>query len=73
MRVRELLVDRRDAGCAVLVSSHHLDQLARVADRITVLHRGRVVGSLDPDGSELENAFFEQVRAADGVAVGGHR
>ena len=73
VRVRELLVDRRDAGCAVLVSSHHLDQLARVADRITVLHRGRVVGSLDPDGTELEDAFFEQVRVADGVAVEAHR
>ena len=63
--VRELLVGRRDEGGAVLVSSHHLDQLARVADRITVLHRGRVVGRLDPDGTDLENTFFATVHAAD--------
>ena len=67
--VRELLVEGRDQGRAVLVSSHHLDQLARVADRITVLHRGRVVGTIDPAGTDLENTFFELVGAADGVTV----
>ena len=70
--VRELLLDRRDAGAAVLVSSHHLDQLARVADRITVLHRSRVVGPLDPSGADLENTFFATVHAAD-TERGGHR
>ena len=63
--VRELLGELRGAGAAVLVSSHHLDELARTADRITVLHRGRRVGALDPDHAELERAFFELVRAAD--------
>lgn len=71
--VRELLIDRRDTGRAVLVSSHHLDQLARVADRITVLHRGRLVGPLDPDGTDLENTFFELVHAADEVTGEAHR
>lgn len=70
--VRELLIDRRGTGSAVLVSSHHLDQLARVADRITVLHRGRIVGSLDPAGTDLENAFFELVHAADADAENDH-
>ncbi len=71
--VRQLLVQLRDEGCAVLVSSHHLDQLARVADRITALHRGTVVGQLDPDGDDLENTFFALVSAADGVDVEGRR
>ena len=38
------------SGGAVLVTSHHFDELARVADRVDVLHRGRVVDSLTPDG-----------------------
>lgn len=63
--VRELLVECRDAGCAVLVSSHHLDQLARVADRISVLHRGGLVGALDPAGVDLERRFFELVHRVD--------
>lgn len=63
--IRELLRASADRGAAVMVSSHHFDQLARVADRITVLHRGRVVGKLDADGADLEQQFFEMVHAAD--------
>lgn len=63
--VRSLLVDTRDRGGAILVSSHHLDELARVADRITVMHRGRIVGTLDPDGIDLERRFFEAVYEAE--------
>lgn len=63
--VRDVLRELRSDGVAVLVSSHHLDQLARIADHITVLHRGRCVGSLEPDGVDLERTFFELVHAAD--------
>lgn len=68
--IRDLLTRFRDRGAAVLVSSHHLDQLARVADRITVLHRGRAAGELDPAGTELETVFFELVYAADTALSG---
>lgn len=67
--VRELLGQVRAAGAAVLVSSHHLDELARIADRITVLHRGRVVGGLDPTGVDLERTFFAMVHDADAAAT----
>jgi len=63
--IRELLRERAEAGAAILVSSHHLDQVARIADRITVLHRGRRIGRLDPTGFDLETLFFEQVYEAD--------
>lgn len=63
--VRGLLRDMSGRGAAVLVSSHHFDQLARVADSVTVIHSGRVAGTLDPDGLELEQRFFDLVRDAD--------
>ncbi|HEX6221531.1 MAG TPA: ABC transporter ATP-binding protein [Acidimicrobiia bacterium] len=63
--VRDLLREQASLGAAILVSSHHLDQLARVADAITVMHRGRVVGALDPSDSDLEQRFFDLVREAD--------
>jgi ABC-2 type transport system ATP-binding protein len=63
--IRELLRVSAGHGAAVLVSSHHLDQLARVADRISVFHRGREVGGLDPAGIDLEQQFFDLVRMAD--------
>ncbi len=62
---RSMLQQRAAAGAAVLVSSHHFDQLARVADVISVLHRGRIVGSLDPTGTDLEQEFFDLVREWD--------
>ncbi|MCK8610665.1 ABC transporter ATP-binding protein [Agromyces sp. C10] len=60
----ELLALAAD-GAGVLVSSHHLDEVARVADRITVVNAGRVVGALDPAGADLERAFFARVHADD--------
>lgn len=65
IRVREALRHRADDGAAILVSSHHLDEVARIADEITVINRGRVVGGLDPGGTDLERAFFAQVREDD--------
>jgi ABC-2 type transport system ATP-binding protein len=37
--VRRLLDDRRAAGCAILVSTHNLDEAERLADRVAVLQR----------------------------------
>jgi ABC-2 type transport system ATP-binding protein len=62
---RDLLTRAAGEGAAVLVSSHHFDQLARVAHRITVLHRGTVVGTLDPNGIDLEQSFFDLVHEWD--------
>jgi ABC-2 type transport system ATP-binding protein len=63
--LRELLVARAATGAGVLVSSHHLDEVARVAHRISVLNHGRVIGTLDPAGRELERTFFRLVHADD--------
>ena len=66
LELRRLLLDRAHGhGCGVLVSSHHLDEVARIADHITVLHRGRVVGELDPGGLDLEHRFFDMVYSAE--------
>jgi ABC-type multidrug transport system, ATPase component len=63
--LREALVRRAAAGAGVLVSSHHLDEVARVAHRITVINGGRVIGSLDPHGIDIERSFFALVHADD--------
>lgn len=63
--LRGLLAEATARGGAVLVTSHHFDELARVADRVEVLHRGRVVDSLTPDGPDLERTFFDTILAAD--------
>lgn len=63
--LREALVRRAADGAGVLVSSHHLDEVARIADRISVLNRGRIIGTLDPGTADVERAFFAMVYADD--------
>ncbi|SFA93232.1 ABC-2 type transport system ATP-binding protein [Amycolatopsis marina] len=63
--LRETLLRRVGDGAGVLVSSHHLDEVARIAHRVSVLNHGRIVGVLDPDTPDLERAFFDSVHADD--------
>ena len=44
--VRTLLDQRRAAGCAILLSTHNLDEASRIADRVAVLHERLV--AFDP-------------------------
>jgi ABC-2 type transport system ATP-binding protein len=68
MIVRRILRARaHDLGAAVFVSSHHLDEVARVADRISVLNAGRIIGRLEPDALDLERRFFEMIYADSGA------
>ena len=63
--LRDQLTRRAGEGSAILVSSHHLDEVARIADRVLLLNAGRLIGKLDTTGPDLEHAFFERVRADD--------
>lgn len=63
--LRDALRLRAAAGAAILVSSHHLDEVARIADRITVLNAGHVIGTLDPGLADIEQAFFQRVLVDD--------
>lgn len=53
----------RDGGAAVVLFSEELDEIQELADRVIVLHRGRVVGELGRNPS----------RAALGALMLGHR
>jgi ABC-2 type transport system ATP-binding protein len=67
--LREALLRRAAGGAGILVSSHHLDEVARIADRISILNAGRVIGTLDPHETDLERTFFAQVLADDEAAA----
>ncbi len=45
--VRARLREQRDRGCAVLLVSLDLDEVLELADRVVVLHGGRVTGAFD--------------------------
>lgn len=49
-RVIDLVKTLRDEGIAVLLISHSLQEIFSLTDRITVLHSGRRVGTVDSSG-----------------------
>lgn len=63
--LREQLTQRAADGAAILVSSHHLDEVSRIADRVLLLNAGRLIGQLDTSKADLERAFFERIREDD--------
>ena len=69
IELRRIIADRAAHGVAVFVSSHHLDEMARLASTISVMHDGRIVGTLPPDGIDLERQFFRTVEAASSGAT----
>jgi len=74
-QVKDLLLQRVREGCTVILTTHILEIAERLAERISIIQRGRIVaqGSLDElraqaagtgGGSTLEDVFLELTRAA---------
>lgn len=47
-RVREVLRQVAHEGCAIILSTHDVATLERLADRVLVQHDGRLAGEIDP-------------------------
>ncbi len=47
-RVQSLVRELRDAGTAILLATHDLEQVFAIADRIVVLRQGRLVADVSP-------------------------
>ena len=67
----DLLRARAERGCAVLLSSHQLHEVARLADRVVMVGGGRVladqaVASASP--ADLEEQYFTLTAGADRAA-----
>ena len=47
--IRNIIAKERDRGCAILITTHELDEAERQADRLVIMNHGRVVaeGTLD--------------------------
>jgi ABC-type uncharacterized transport system ATPase subunit len=61
--VQTALLERRDAGCAVLLVSDDLDEVLLMSDRIVVMYEGRVMGTFDRRDADVE---------VIGLLMGGH-
>jgi simple sugar transport system ATP-binding protein len=63
VQVREALIARRDAGCAVLLISDDLDEVMMMSDRVAVMYEGHVLGVFERRHADREHI---------GLLMGGH-
>ncbi len=52
--IHRKLVELRDSGCAILLVSAELEEVTSLADRLLIIHEGRIVGEVDPKVATLE-------------------
>lgn len=77
-QVKDVLLARVRAGCTVIMTTHILDVAERMAERIGIIARGRLVaeGTLDDlrhlageGGASLEDVFLELVQEREAIAT----
>jgi signal transduction histidine kinase/ABC-type multidrug transport system ATPase subunit len=79
-QVEELITSLRQQGTTILLVSHDIEQMFRLADRIVVLRHGRVAGDVRPDaahpdevaallsGQRVESSARRQLTRLHGLA-----
>ena len=72
--LRRFLRELRDEGRCVLFSSHVMQEVTALCDRIVVIAQGRVVAAGSPDElrvetgqSNLEDAFVKAIGSDEGL------
>ena len=46
--IHKQIMDKRNAGCAILLVSADLDELYRLSDRMVTIYEGQITGEFDP-------------------------
>ncbi|HEY2321083.1 MAG TPA: ATP-binding cassette domain-containing protein [Solirubrobacteraceae bacterium] len=65
--VLRLIKEAPEHGVSVIVISHNLEHVTRVADRAVVLRQGRYVGEAEPDAEHQEELVSMIVGSGEGV------
>ncbi len=68
--LKNVFVDLKNAGCTILISTHIIDSIEEVWDRVLIMNKGKVVLSrtrkeVENNAESLEKIFFE---VTEGVA-----
>ena len=78
-QVKDILLERVRAGCTVVLTTHILEIAERLAERISIIARGRIVAqgthgraarAASGRGGTLEDVFLELTREGTGARGG---
>ncbi|MBN8712627.1 MAG: ATP-binding cassette domain-containing protein [Xanthomonadales bacterium] len=74
--LRQFMRGLRAEGCCVLFSSHVMQEVAALCDRVVIMARGRIVADAAPQAlreqtgaASLEDAFVELIGSGEGLAA----
>ncbi len=57
--IHQLIMDKRNTGCAILLVSADLDELYRLSDRLLTIYEGRITGEFTPETiAKTEISYF---------------
>lgn len=57
--IHQLIMDKRNAGCAILLVSADLDELYRLSDRLQTIYEGHITGEFTPDSiAKTEISYY---------------
>ncbi|NLW03194.1 MAG: ABC transporter ATP-binding protein [Clostridiaceae bacterium] len=64
--LKSIFVELKSSGCAVLISTHLIDSVDEVWDKVLIMNKGKIVlirtrSELDSKGESLERIFFEVI------------
>jgi simple sugar transport system ATP-binding protein len=69
-QVRQVLLEQRERGAAILLISEDLEEVMTISDRILVLFSGEVMGIIDADGADAEQIGLMMAGTRHEGAVG---
>ena len=64
INMRELILKLKKDGKSIFFSSHIIGQVEKIADRIAIIHRGRILNISD-NKTDVETEFLETIRKYD--------
>ncbi len=74
-QIRDVISGLRDDGATVVLTSHDLDEVERLADHVVILDHGRVLASGSPaslTGAPVAEVRFAAAPGLDAAALGAH-
>lgn len=72
--LKSIFTELKNAGCAVLISTHIIDSIEEVWDKVLIMDKGEIVlirtrEELSKSGESLEKIFFEATERKEGESA----